>query len=46
MILRADLKLQYYLLIDTSKYGIGGVLFQLYDIPTKTKVGLQYCVNK
>ena len=44
--LGVDHKLQYYLLADTSKYGIRGALFQLYGMPIGTEAGLQYYANK
>src|SRR5436305_5820723 len=35
----ADTELQYHLSTDASKYGIGGVLFQLHDTPEGTEAG-------
>ena len=44
--LKVDPKLQYYLSIDMSKYGIGGALFQLYSMPLGTEAGLQHHANE
>ena len=44
--LGANPKLQYHLSADASKYGIGGVLFQLHDTPAGTEVGPQHCTNE
>ena len=41
-----DPKLQYHLSMDASKYGIGGVLFQLHNTPTGTEVGPQHHANE
>src|SRR5437762_9342352 len=42
----ADPKLQYHLSTDASKYGIGGVLFQLHDTTTGTEAGPEHRANE
>lgn len=38
-----DYECQFHLAVDTSPTGIGGVLFQLVDIPPNTEALLKYC---
>ena len=40
--LEADPQLQYHLAMDVSKYGVGGVLFQLHNTPTGTEARPQH----